>query len=99
MVQGKQAVQDEQGVLSCLKRALKIANAAQQQLAVAGKPARGADASAGPAAASSLFVEILNHYLYFFDQGCQLITTAVLQASSFCASLACDWCSGGGAVA
>ena len=78
-VQGKQAVQDEQGVLSCLKRALKIANAAQQQLAVAGKPARGGDAAAGPAAASSLFVEILNHYLYFFDQGCQLITTAVLQ--------------------
>ncbi|EFN52770.1 hypothetical protein CHLNCDRAFT_54198 [Chlorella variabilis] len=77
-VEGKQAVQDEQGVLSCLKRALKIANAAQQQLAVAGKPARGADASAGPAAASSLFVEILNHYLYFFDQGCQLITTASL---------------------
>jgi hypothetical protein len=31
-VQGKQAVQDEQGVLSCLKRALKIANAAQQQV-------------------------------------------------------------------
>lgn len=32
VVQGKQAVRDEQGVLSCLKRALKIANAAQQQV-------------------------------------------------------------------
>ena len=47
------------------------------QLAVAAKPAVASDAGvAGPA---SLFVEILNHYLYFFDHGCQLITTAVLQ--------------------
>ncbi|KAI7841140.1 hypothetical protein COHA_005110 [Chlorella ohadii] len=74
--EGKQAARDEQGVLSCLKRALKIANAAQQQLAVAAKrPA--ADAGLGP---GGLFVEILNHYLYFFDQGCQQITAAVLQS-------------------
>lgn len=32
--QGKQAARDEQGVLACLKRALKIANAAQQQVCV-----------------------------------------------------------------
>lgn len=80
-IEGKRAVRDEQAVLSCLKRALKVANAAQQQLAVAGKPARGGDVSSGPAAAASLFVEILNHYLFFFDAGGQLITTAVLQAS------------------
>lgn len=35
LLQGKQAARDEQGVLGCLKRALKIANAAQQQVAPA----------------------------------------------------------------
>ena len=55
----------------CLKRALKIAHAAQQQLAIA---LRQSDTM--PAA---LFVEILNHYLYFFDQGLALITSTVLQ--------------------
>ena len=67
-------VREPGGVLSCLKRALKIANAAQQQLAVALKPP--ADGGAAPAL---LFVEILNHYLYYFDQGCDQVTPAVLQ--------------------
>ena len=64
------------------------------QLAVAAKPrpraasraAAGGEAGgavAGPPmlapSPSSLFVEILNHYLYFFDHGCTLITPAVLQ--------------------
>lgn len=66
-------MRDANGVLSCLKRALKIANAAQQQLAVAAKRPAG---DAGPAL---LFVEILNHYLYYYDQGCELVTQAVLQ--------------------
>ncbi|KAL4440093.1 hypothetical protein ABPG75_003094 [Micractinium tetrahymenae] len=89
-VEGKQAVRDEQGVLSCLKRALKIANAAQQQLAVAARPrprsaTPGSNAPPGSAPAlvaspGSLFVEILDHYLFFFDQGCGQITTAVLQS-------------------
>lgn len=120
-MQGKQAVRDEQGVLSCLKRALKIANAAQQQvcmpfencilvpnakacgplfpqelptlahlqLAVAARPRprsgmTGGDMPLGGvsslvASPGALFVEILNHYLLFFDQGCQQITTALLQ--------------------
>ena len=55
----------------CLKRALKIAHAAQQQLAIA---MRQSDTM--PAA---LFVEILNHYLYYFDQGLTLISSTVLQ--------------------
>ena len=37
--QGKQAARDEQGVLACLKRALKIANAAQQQVGRGGRAA------------------------------------------------------------
>ena len=59
----------------CLKRALKIAHAAQQQLAIA---LRQSDTL--PAA---LFVEILNHYLYYFDQGLTLITSAVLQVGTW----------------
>ena len=55
----------------CLKRALKIAHAAQQQLAIA---LRQSDTM--PAA---LFLEILNHYLYYFDQGLALISSTVLQ--------------------
>ena len=63
----------------CLKRALKIAHAAQQQLAIA---LRSSDTT--PA---SLFVEILNHYLYYFDQGLTLISSSVLQVGPQCASL------------
>jgi hypothetical protein len=55
----------------CLKRALKIANAAQQQLAVA--------ARVGVTQPVWLFMEILNHYLYYYDQGNPNITASVLQ--------------------
>ncbi|EIE25972.1 vacuolar protein sorting-associated protein 35, partial [Coccomyxa subellipsoidea C-169] len=64
-------VQDGEHVMMCLKRALKIAHAAQQQLAVA---LRSSDTL--PA---WLFVEILNHYLYYFDQGLSSISASVLQ--------------------
>lgn len=57
--------------MTCLKRALKIANAAQQQLAVALKAA-----DTGPVL---LFVEILNQYLYYFEERLPSITTSVLQ--------------------
>ena len=66
-------VHDADNVLSCLKRALKIANAAQQQLAVALKSADTAPAF--------LYVEILNQYLYYFDQGLPNITSSVMQVS------------------
>lgn len=66
-------VRDADSVLSCLKRALKIANAAQQQLAVALK-----SSDTGPA---FLYVDILNQYLYYFDQGLPNITTQVMQVS------------------
>ncbi|BDA44236.1 probable vacuolar protein sorting-associated protein 35 [Coccomyxa sp. Obi] len=64
-------VQDGEHVMMCLKRALKIAHAAQQQLAVA---LRSSDTL--PA---WLFVEILNHYLYYYDQGLTSISASVLQ--------------------
>ena len=74
-------VRDGERVMVCLKRALKIAHAAQQQLAIA---LRSADTT--PA---SLFVEILNHYLYYYDQGLSLISASVLQARARPASMRC----------
>ncbi len=70
-------VRDANNVLSCLKRALKIANAAQQQLAVALK--------ASDTSPAFLYVEILNQYLYYFEQGLPTITASVIQVSVFCA--------------
>lgn len=69
----KPGVQDGAGVLSCLKRALRIAAAQQQQLATSG---RKTDASSP----GHLYVEILNAYLYYFDAGVKEITPAVLQS-------------------
>jgi len=66
-------VRDSQGVLSCLKRALRLANSAQQQLAVV---ERKGDAASAP---GHLFVEILNSYLYFYDRQVDSITIEVVQ--------------------
>ncbi|XP_021283681.1 vacuolar protein sorting-associated protein 35B isoform X2 [Herrania umbratica] len=68
-VDDQDGVKDGERVLLCLKRALRIANAAQQMANVA----RG---SSGPV---TLFVEILNKYLYFFEKGNQQITGAAIQ--------------------
>lgn len=59
--------------MACLKRALKIANAAQQQLAMSAR-------RTGLSEPVSLFVDILSQYLYYFEQGLPDITIAVLQA-------------------
>ena len=73
-------VWDADNVLSCLKRALKIANAAQQQLAVALK--------ASDTSPAFLYVEILNQYLYYFEKGLPNITVSVIQVSAFSADSA-----------
>ncbi|CAL5205793.1 unnamed protein product [Lathyrus oleraceus] len=62
-------IKDGERVLLCLKRALRIANAAQQMASVA----RG---SSGPV---TLFVEILNKYIYYFEKGNPQITSATIQ--------------------
>ena len=64
-------VRDPNSVMTCLKRALKIAHAAQQQLAVAMKTKDTTPVL--------LFVEILNNYIYYFEQGLPTITPSVLQ--------------------
>ena len=67
-------VRDGEAVMVCLKRALKIAHAAAQQAAVA---ARG-----GGSTPAALYAEILNHYIYYFEQGLPQITPHVLQVCS-----------------
>ncbi|MBA0652280.1 hypothetical protein Goklo_019549 [Gossypium klotzschianum] len=63
-------VKDGERVLLCLKRALRIANAAQQM----------SNAARGSAGSVTLFVEILNKYLYFFEKGNPQITVAAIQS-------------------
>nr|POE49668.1 vacuolar protein sorting-associated protein 35b [Quercus suber] len=68
-VDDQDGIKDGERVLLCLKRALRIANAAQQMANVT----RG---NSGPV---TLFVEILNKYLYFFEKGNPQITSAAIQ--------------------
>lgn len=68
-VDDQDSIRDGERVLLCLKRALRIANAAQQMANVA----RGGSGSV------TLFVEILNKYLYFFEKGNPQITSAAIQ--------------------
>ncbi|XP_074294501.1 vacuolar protein sorting-associated protein 35A-like [Silene latifolia] len=65
----KDGVRDGERVLLCLKRALKIANAAQQM----------ANATRGKGGSVMLFIEILNKYLYFFEKGNNQITVNAIQ--------------------
>ncbi|TMW88113.1 vacuolar protein sorting-associated protein 35B-like isoform X1 [Solanum pennellii] len=69
-VDDQDGIKDGERVLLCLKRSLRIANAAQQQANVT----RG---SSGPV---TLFVEILNKYLYFFEKGNPQITSSAIQS-------------------
>ncbi|KAL0916715.1 hypothetical protein M5K25_014247 [Dendrobium thyrsiflorum] len=68
-VENQDGIKDGERVLLCLKRAIRIANAAQQMANVT----RG---SSGPV---TLFVEILNKYLYFFEKGNPQITSSAIQ--------------------
>ncbi|MCO5594828.1 hypothetical protein L7F22_048862 [Adiantum nelumboides] len=68
-VEDEGGIRDGERVLLCLKRALRIANAAQQMASVT-------KGSGGPV---TLFVEILNKYLYYFEHGNQHITNTVIQ--------------------
>ncbi|CAA0811131.1 Vacuolar protein sorting-associated protein 35B [Striga hermonthica] len=68
-VDDQDGIKDGERVLLCLKRSLRIANAAQQMANVT----RG---SSGPV---TLFVEILNKYLYFFEKGNPQITASAIQ--------------------
>ncbi|KAH9541149.1 hypothetical protein CY35_14G045900 [Sphagnum magellanicum] len=60
---------DGERVLLCLKRALRIAHAAQQM----------SSATRGTNGPMTLFVEILNKYLYYFEKGNPQVTSSVIQ--------------------
>ncbi|KAL3845003.1 hypothetical protein ACJIZ3_002406 [Penstemon smallii] len=63
------SIKDGERVLLCLKRALRIANAAQQM----------ASATRGSSGSVVLFIEILNKYLYFYEKGVPQITVDSVQ--------------------
>jgi vacuolar protein sorting-associated protein 35 len=63
-------IKDGERVLLCLRRALRIANAAQQM----------ASATRGSSGPVTLFVEILNKYIYFFEKGNPHITPSDIQS-------------------
>ncbi|XP_021907957.1 vacuolar protein sorting-associated protein 35A-like [Carica papaya] len=69
-VDDQDEMKDGERVLLCLKRALRIANAAQQM----------ANATRGNTGSVTLFVEILNKYLYFFEKGNPHVTVASIQS-------------------
>ncbi|XP_068344333.1 vacuolar protein sorting-associated protein 35A-like [Pyrus communis] len=69
-VDDHESMKDGERVLICLKRALRIANAAQQM----------SNAARGSTGSVTLFVEILNKYLYFFEKGNPQITVASVQS-------------------
>ncbi|XP_010413463.1 PREDICTED: vacuolar protein sorting-associated protein 35A isoform X2 [Camelina sativa] len=66
-----ETIQDGERVLLCLKRALKIANSAQQMAS------NGQEGSAGSV---TLFIEILNKYLYFYEKGIPQITVESVES-------------------
>ncbi|KAM3394479.1 vacuolar protein sorting-associated protein 35A [Capsicum galapagoense] len=69
-VDDQDSIKDGERVLLCLKRALRIANAAQQML----------NATRGSSGSVLLFIEILNKYLYFYEKGVTQITVASIQS-------------------
>ncbi|CAL9027252.1 unnamed protein product [Prunus brigantina] len=69
-VDDQENMKDGERVLICLKRALRIANAAQQM----------SNATRGSTGSVALFVEILNKYLYFLEKGNPQITVASVQS-------------------
>ncbi|GAB4847560.1 Vacuolar protein sorting-associated protein 35A [Ancistrocladus abbreviatus] len=64
-----EGMRDGERVLLCLKRALKIANAAQHM----------ANVTRGSSGSLTLFIEVLNKYLYFFEKGNAQITVTTIQ--------------------
>ncbi|KAJ4714150.1 Vacuolar protein sorting-associated protein 35 [Melia azedarach] len=69
-VDDQDSIKDGERVLLCLKRALRIANAAQQM----------SNVTRGSTGSVTLFVEILNKYLYFFEKGNPQINADAIQS-------------------
>lgn len=66
-------VRDAQKVMACLKRALKVVAAAKQQRAATARLGKGGGQHL------PLYVEIVNHYLYYLSRGVESMSTGVVQ--------------------
>ncbi|CAL9223372.1 unnamed protein product [Arabidopsis halleri] len=69
-LEDRETIQDGERVLLSLKRALKIANSAQQM----------ANTARGSTGSVTLFIEILNKYLYFYQKGIPQITVESVES-------------------
>jgi len=77
-VPGRQPpVRDAQKVMAGLKRALKVVAAAKQQRAASARV--GSKGRPGGAQHLPLYVEIVNHYLYYLSRGVESMSTGVVQ--------------------
>jgi vacuolar protein sorting-associated protein 35 len=70
-------VRDAQKVMAGLKRALKVVAAAKQQRAASARV--GSKGRAGGGQHLPLYVEIVNHYLYYLSKGVESMSTGVVQ--------------------
>lgn len=78
VVPGRQPpVRDAQKVMAGLKRALKVVAAAKQQRAASARV--GSKGRPGGAQHLPLYVEIVNHYLYYLSRGVESMSTGVVQ--------------------
>ncbi len=71
-------VRDAQKVMAALKRALKIVSMAKQQRAATGAAGLGLGRGDGHSHLA-LYLDILNQYLYYFDQGVETMGAGVVQ--------------------
>jgi len=65
-------VRDADGVMKALKRCIKLASAAQRRANILKRLGKNIETV-------GLYVELLNHYLYYFDKGNEQISPSVLQ--------------------
>jgi vacuolar protein sorting-associated protein 35 len=70
-------VRDAQKVMAGLKRALKVVAAAKQQRAASARVGGKGRAAGGQHL--PLYVEIVNHYLYYLSRGVESMSTSVVQ--------------------
>lgn len=72
-------VRDAQKVMAGLKRALKVVAAAKQQRAASARVGSKGRAGGGQLQHLPLYVEIVNHYLYYLSRGVESMSAGVVQ--------------------
>lgn len=82
VLNGSAGVRDAAAVLSCLKRALRIAHALQQQIIQTGR--------GEPEGPGLLFLQILNRYLYYYEHGIETIALSAVQVGFWLIESGCS---------